>query len=81
MNADDIEVLKDMSQEEMIAGPFRRRLVSEIVSYYYGREETAECDEYLLDIDKKLLKPEDRLKVMDALITKDYYEEATRDLV
>lgn len=76
LNADDIEVLKDMSQEEMIAGPFRRRLVSEIVSYYYGREETAECDEYLLDIDKKLLKPEDRLKVMDALITKDYYEEA-----
>ena len=39
LNADDIEVLKDMSQEEMIAGPFRRRLVSEIVSYYYGREE------------------------------------------
>ncbi len=74
--AEDIEILKDMSQEEMITEQFRRRLVSEIISYYYSIDETAECDEYLLNIDKKLLRPADRLKVMDALVTKDFYEEA-----
>ena len=52
--------------------------VSEIVAYYYKMEETAECDEYFLSIDKKLLSPDDRQKVMDALVTKDYYEEAYR---
>lgn len=73
---EDIEILKDISQEENIHELFRKRLVSEIISYYYKMEETAACDEYLLSIDKKLLKEEDRLKVMEALITKDFYEDA-----
>ncbi len=72
----DIEVLVDISQEENIHSLYRKHLVSEIISYYYQMEETADCDEYLLGIDKKLLKSEDRLKVMDALITKDFYDEA-----
>ena len=75
-HSEDIDILKDISQEENIHELFRRKLVSEIISYYYKMDETAACDEYLLGIDKKLLKEEDRLKVMDALVTKDYYEEA-----
>ena len=74
--AEDIEVLVDISQEENIHSLYRKYLVSEIISYYYQVEETAACDEYLLGIDKKLLKSEDRFKVMDALITKDFYDEA-----
>ena len=77
-SAEDIEILKDISQEENIHELFRKKLVSEIVAYYYKMEETAECDEYFLSIDKKLLSPDDRQKVMDALVTKDYYEEAYR---
>lgn len=76
--SEDIDVLKDISQEENIHGLYRKKLVSEIVSYYYRMEETDACDEYLLDIDKKLLNSEDRQKVLEALITKDYYEEAYR---
>ncbi|MCI8466281.1 MAG: hypothetical protein HFI63_10610 [Lachnospiraceae bacterium] len=75
---EDIEVLKDISQEENIHGLYRKKLVSELVSYYYGREETDECDEYLLELDKKLLSSADRGKVMETLITKDFYEEAYR---
>ncbi len=74
--AEDIEVLKDISQEEKISGLYRRKLVSEIVSYYYKREESDEYDEYLLALDKKFLSGEDRVKVMETLITKDFYEEA-----
>lgn len=73
---EDIEVLKDISQEENIHGLYRRKLVSEIVSYYYNRDDSDEGDEYLLNLDKKLLSAGDRTKVMETLITKDFYEEA-----
>ncbi|QNM04768.1 DUF5717 family protein [Qiania dongpingensis] len=73
---EDIDILKDISQEENIHELYRKKLVSKIISYYYKMEETAACDEYLLSIDKKLLKAEDRFKVMDALITKDFHDEA-----
>ncbi len=72
---EDIEVFKDISQEENIHGLYRRRLVSEIVSYY-NREESDEGDEYLLNLDKKFLSAGDRIKVMETLISKDFYEEA-----
>lgn len=72
---EDIEVFKDISQEENIHELYRRKLVSEIVSYY-NREEGDEGDEYLLNLDKRFLSAEDRVRVMETLITKDFYEEA-----
>ena len=74
--ASEIALLKEVSQEDELEELFRRYLVSEIISYYYRIEESDACDEYLLGIDKKLLRPDDRNKVMDALITKDFYEDA-----
>ncbi|MCI8504872.1 MAG: hypothetical protein HFI67_01620 [Lachnospiraceae bacterium] len=76
--AEDIEVFKDISQEENIHRLFRKKLISEIVSYYYNRDGDDEGDEYLLSLDKKLLSFEDRIRVMETLITKDYYEDAYR---
>ena len=75
---EDIVVFKDISQEENIHDLYRRRLVSEIVSYYYKRDDSDEGSEYLLNLDKKLLSPEDRRRVMETLVTKDFYEEAYR---
>lgn len=73
---EEISLLKELSEQEQIRSCFRKQLTSEIISYYYKEEELSACDGYLLTIDKKLLKPEDRLKVMETLIAKEFFEEA-----
>ena len=55
---------------------FRRELVSELIDWYGKHPDAVTADTFLMGMDVSLLEPEDRVRMLELLIGKDFIPEA-----